>query len=348
MVHFATLFDRNYLARGLMLLESLRRHCPSFELYVLCLDDVTYEAMAAVGREQPGVIPVGLPELEAADPDLRAARANRSPVEYYFTLSPCLPLYLLRRYGCGHICTLDADQLFYADPTPLFGLLERRSVLITPHNFAPGLESARKFGAFNVSFQVFKNDPAGLGCLERWRSQCLEWCKDVYDEERGRFADQKYLDEWPALLGDRLHVFDHPGVGLAAWNVNRFGLAKDGAGYRVDGEPLVLFHFHGFKQLSARWAGNRFGLYHVRPTPELLELYGDYWRRLQEKQAPVGDGADHGVRWPTAGRLLERLVEERSLFRRRGDGRLRYVRLPGLVRSLLRLLARCTRRSSPG
>jgi hypothetical protein len=340
MLHFATLFDRNFLARGMVLYDSLRRHCPAFTLYVLCLDDATHGEIAAAAKTHPGLVPIHLREIEAHDPALRAARADRSLIEYYFTLSPCLPLYVLKRHGPDHVCTLDADQLFFSDPTPLFGLLRDHSVLITAHNFSPGLEEARKFGVYNVSFQVFKHDAVAVDCLERWRSQCLDWCKDEYDEPTGRFADQKYLDGWPALLGDRLHVFGRPGVGLAAWNFNRFSLSKGGSGYLVDGEPLMLVHFHGFKPFSARLAGNSFGLYHVRPCPVLAEIYAEYWGLLREKQARLGDVTERGVRGPSSGRLFERLAKEKTLYCRFVGDRIRHVRISRLGRWLIRLLAR--------
>jgi hypothetical protein len=340
MLHFATLFDRNFLARGMALCDSLHRHCPVFTLYVLCLDDASHEEITAAAERRPGIVPIHLREIEAHDPALKAARTDRSLIEYYFTLSPCLPLYVLKRYGPDHVCTLDADQLFFSDPTPLFGLLRDHSVLITAHDFSPGLEEFRKYGAYNVSFQIFKHDDVARGCLERWRSQCLDWCKDEYDEPSGRFADQKYLDGWPSLLGDRLHVFSRPGVGLAAWNFNRFRLSKGESGYLVDGQPLMLVHFHGFKPFSPRLAGNSFGLYRVRPCPILAEIYAEYWGHLREKQARLGDVTERGVRGPSYGRLFERLAKEKTLYFRFVGKRIRHVRVSKLEGLLARLLAR--------
>lgn len=339
-LHFASLFDRNYLARGLALHDSLRRHCPEFAFYVLCLDDLTYREVSRVSLRDPALIPIRLSELEERDHALRAARADRTLIEYYFTLSPCLPLYILRKYGPAHVCTLDADQLFYADPTPLFSRLSNHAVMVTAHNFSPGLEASRKFGTFNVSFQVFRNDPVALGCLERWREQCLEWCKDIYDAALDRFADQKYLDAWPALLGDQLHVISHPGVGLAVWNIERFKLTRSARGYEVAGQPLILYHFHGFKLLSSRWAGNGFWPYHVRPSKALRALYADYWERLEVRPGSKDGTGDRGIRRPTSGRMIGRMLEEDTLFYRLKRGWIVHVRLPGLVRWVLARLGR--------
>jgi len=38
-----TLFDHNYLDKGLVMIESLLKHDPELEIHVLCLDDKTFD-----------------------------------------------------------------------------------------------------------------------------------------------------------------------------------------------------------------------------------------------------------------------------------------------------------------
>lgn len=76
---------------------------------------------------------------------------------------------------------------------------------------------------------------------------CLAWCRDVLDGDR--FADQKYLDQFPARF-ERVQALDHPGANLAPWNLDRHQLTCDAEGrLLVDGRPLIFFHFHGLRQV---------------------------------------------------------------------------------------------------
>src|SRR5438067_11548647 len=80
---FATLFDRRYLPRGLVLYRSLRAHCAAFRLHIFCMDAETKSTLEAL--ELPSAVIVGLDELEEHDPALRSVRAKRSPIEYCWT-----------------------------------------------------------------------------------------------------------------------------------------------------------------------------------------------------------------------------------------------------------------------
>ena len=77
---YCTLFDRNYLSRGLALFRSLQRHEPSAKVVVLCLDAATRDALATLALASAELIP--LEELERCDPALKGVRDARLPAEY--------------------------------------------------------------------------------------------------------------------------------------------------------------------------------------------------------------------------------------------------------------------------
>src|SRR2546421_9362218 len=109
---FCTYFDHRYLTRGLALYESLQRHAGGADLHVLCMDELAAAALRELALPRLHVIPIA--ELERADPELAASRATRSTIEYYFTTSPSLPLYLLdQNPELESVTYVDADLFFF-------------------------------------------------------------------------------------------------------------------------------------------------------------------------------------------------------------------------------------------
>jgi hypothetical protein len=237
---FCTLFDSNYLFKAIALYDSLERHCPSFHLTAFCFDARAKRLLDQLAL--PHLSTVGLAELEARDPQLPAVRDTRSALEYCCTATPALPLYMLEtRPALGEITYLDADLFFYDDPEPLFRELGDDSVLITPHRFPPHLRHHEVNGLYNVQFMTFRRDSRGLEALHWWHDRCIEWC--YFRLEDGKFADQKYLDDWPERF-EGVHVLRHKGGGLAPWNVSGYSLGEANGHVLVDNDPLVFFHFH--------------------------------------------------------------------------------------------------------
>jgi hypothetical protein len=110
------------------------------------------------------------------------ARRTVSKVEYYFTLSPVMPLYLFERHkDIGILNYLDSDLYFMSSPKPLYDELGGKSLLIVEHRFPRRLKRLERCGRFNVQFQLYRNDEAARGCLRWWRGKCLEWCRDQVD-----------------------------------------------------------------------------------------------------------------------------------------------------------------------
>lgn len=292
MLSFTTYFDKNYLSRGIVLYDSLKENCVEFELYILCLDEFTENYFKINEQRFPNVKTLLLADIESDDTALKACKANRNTIEYYFTLSPCLPLYLLKKFNLSHICSLDADILFLSDPKLLFDYLNEYSIIITPHKFSKEIAEHIKFGKYNVSFQIFKNDETGISCLETWRNQCIEWCYDTFDQENNRFADQKYLDNWIVRYPQKVkELFDNVS-GLAPWNLNNFMIEKKGDVYYSNGERIVFYHFHHFKTLTTKVATNGFYFYRAKQYKAIDLLYLEYWNKLDELNKISGNYKD--------------------------------------------------------
>lgn len=270
---FCTLFDVNYLPRGLVLYRSLERCCPSFRLWVFCMDAASEEALRRL--DLPDVRIVALRDLERHDRALLGTKADRTQVEYCWTATPAVCRYVLETEPeAQEVTYLDADLMFFSDPAPLFEELGDEAVLIVPHRYAPEhLHKEPTSGRYNVEWLTFRRDPDGLAALHWWHERCIEWC--YFRWEDGKLGDQKYLDEFPVLF-DRVHALRHPGGGLAPWNVANHELREAGGGVLVDGELLVFYHFHSLRLFEpTRFARVASSIGYVRPGVPPSDLY---WR----------------------------------------------------------------------
>jgi hypothetical protein len=241
MRHYCTYFDRRYLPRGLALFHSLQTQAQAFCLHVLCLDDTCYDILVRANFEQ--LKPIRLPDLEAYDAELASARGRRTLVEYYFTLTAVLPLFLFDSDpSITLISYLDSDLFFFGNPEEIFEEMGSASVLIVGHRFPPAGKFREINGIYNVSLISWRSDKDGRACLEWFRERTLEWCCDAVEETR--FADQKYLDDWPVRFSS-VHVLQHKGCNVAPFNFENYRLSGRGDQLFVDEAPLIFYHFHG-------------------------------------------------------------------------------------------------------
>src|SRR5262245_24480335 len=239
---FCTLFDSNYLAKGLVMLESLHRHAPNAEAYVLCMDDTAHRLLQKFALANTTLLKLS----DVEDKDLLRVKSSRSRSEYCWTLSPALCRYVIEAdKEADFVVYLDADLMFFSSVDPLFSEMKGASIAITEHRYSAAVEHLLAFGRFNVQWVVFRRDATGIACLARWRTQCIEWCHAWLED--GRFGDQKYLDEWPERYGAGAHIVSHPGAGVAPWNVFTSAVTAANNGFLIDGRPLVFYHYHGLQ-----------------------------------------------------------------------------------------------------
>ena len=242
--HFCTYFDHRYLTRGMALAASLHTHCSAAVLWVLCLTPDCHAAMTRLAL--PGVRLLSMEDFENRHPRLAAVKAQRQPLEYYYTCTPFLPAHVLRENpGIASVTYLDADMFFFDTPEPVLRATEEASIVLSPHRFPPSRKGCERFGVFNVGWIGLRNDEDALAMLDWWATQCVEWCEEHV--EPNRYADQKYLDEVPNRFCN-VHLLDNPGVNAAIWNLGNLTAETFNGRVRLSGEPLVCFHFHYFRQ----------------------------------------------------------------------------------------------------
>lgn len=275
--HFCTLFDSNFLPYGLSLLESLEEHCPNFKLWILCMDKLAEAQLKSFNLKNIELI--HLDEIE--NDRLLQIKESRSKGEYCWTLTPFLPGFILNKSKeIKRITYLDADLFFFESPKTLIReLLEsKKDVLITEHAFAPEYDQSEKSGRFCVQFLTFQANKGAFEILNWWQDRCIEWCFNRCEE--GKFGDQKYLDQWPTLFCEKIHILEQKSKTQAPWNANFFS----------DAAP-VFFHFHGLRIISDKKIRLFLGYEINRKKMLLYKKYIDVFKRkitlMQKNGIPI-------------------------------------------------------------
>lgn len=274
MEHYCTLFDHTYLSRGLTLYRSLQDHHPGeFVLWVLCLDDLTHDAITKFDAH--GLRPIPLSEFERHDAAVALTKRSRSLAEYYFSCTAAWCLFLLRQFPeITRITYLDADLYFFSDPSPIFHEMDEASILIIPHRFPSQMTLLeQQFGIYNVGLLSFANDEIGRECLVWWRERCLEWCFDRVED--GKFADQKYLDDWPQRFAN-VKILHHKGANLAPWNWVNYKIRTADGRIMVDEQVLIFYHYQGLKLLNPWMYDPGYADYGRMPAETRDQLYPPY------------------------------------------------------------------------
>ncbi|WP_104692898.1 glycosyl transferase [Helicobacter pametensis] len=294
MHHYCTLFDSNYLTRGIAMLESLHKHSQNYHLYILAFDDLAYHTLIELAY--PHVTVISMHKFE--DPTLLSIKPTRTRGEYCWTCTPSLILYCIETYRLSHCTYLDADLYFYADPSILIHEMKGASILITRHRYTPRYNQEKTSGIYCVQFMTFYSDQRGMKALRWWRERCIEWCYARF--ENGKFGDQKYLDDWMTRF-EGVHVLQHLGGGLAPWNIQQFSHISP-----------IFYHFHHLKFIGEDKID--LGPYFLPPL-SIQTIYAPYIKHLLILRQKFGSNNFDGRStppwtWKTPLRYIKRKLQK--------------------------------------
>ena len=242
----------------------MKRHLQDYVLWVLCVDDYTYEVL--VRLQLTNVRLLKLSDLETLE--LLSVKPGRSIREYCWTLTPFAPRFVFEADpSVCRVTYLDADLWFRKTPQPIFDELisSGKHVLITDHAYAPEYDQSSTSGQYCVQFMTFTRH-GGESVLKSWEQSCIEWCFARYED--GKFGDQKYLDEWPQRYGHSVHVLSDKELALAPWNASRFPFGNS-----------IFYHFQGLRIISQNQID--VGNYYL-PKPLIRHVYQPYYQDLRE------------------------------------------------------------------
>ncbi len=294
MNYFCTLFDSNYLSRGLALLESLEENSDNFHLFIFAFDSNCLKILRSLKNKNISII--SLEEFE--DESLLRVKPTRSKAEYCWTCTPAIISYCMKNFSIKECTYVDADIYFFSNPQILLDeIAEKHSALITEHRYTPEYDQTKTSGKYCVQFMTFKNTPDSLSILEWWKAKCIEWCFSRFED--GKFGDQKYLDDWPQRF-PTTHELSHLGGGMAPWNIQQYDLFVENNklfAKKKDNAlafPVVFYHFHAVRFLTEKTID--FGEYKLEKDI-LTNIYRPYClhlEKIQQKIQPIENIDIHG------------------------------------------------------
>ncbi|BBK43598.1 hypothetical protein STVA_36180 [Allostella vacuolata] len=235
----------NYLARAAVLMDSVARHLPGHDRYLVLAAD-------GVAPGDVAIYPAGTRLLTPADvavPDLDLRRRLYNVTEFCTSIKPDMLGWLLDQ-GYDEVLYVDPDIVFFAPPDEIAAAFAAGAdIVLTPHLVTASdhpqwaLRAVSLSGQFNLGFIGLGAGAEARRALEWWRARIAMHC--VEDAANGVFVDQKAVDFFASLFPGA-HVIRHPGYNVAYWNLHERRLQQVGGGYRAAGQELAFFHFSGF------------------------------------------------------------------------------------------------------
>ncbi len=314
-----TIASANYIAYAATLMQSVRAAEPDAARFIILADTPRSFAGLDLAATVIGCETLGIATLPAM-------QRLYSVLEFNTALKPFAFRHMFETLGFAEACYLDPDILVLAPLAPALDPLAQHSVVLTPHLSAPlddGLEPSDltilQSGVYNLGFAAMRDDADARRLLLWWGERCRLHCR--VDLARHMFTDQRWMDLAPSFV-PRLAILHHPGCNVAYWNLahRMVETGADGA-WRVNGEPLIFFHFSGLvpddERLLSRHE-SRFRDAVPAPAAALARRYRDLlhangWRRTRSLTYGFGSFADGRPIEPAMRRWLVRAVDEGRL-----------------------------------
>ena len=243
--NYCTLFDKNYLDKGITMIDSLSLVATEYRIFVLTMDVYTYHALNERYKENARIELVNMDSF--LNDKLIEAKSNRSVAQFCWTCTASLIQYLFTNYNLYACTYIDSDMYFFRDPSILVDelLLSGKDVQVIEHGFKDdilGRAELKRNGRFCVEFNTFLNNTNGNKVLSDWVDKTIEYCSN-------EMSDQYYVNQWLDRY-DCINIIKNKGAGVAPWNINRYKLSEfreELIDVYCDGEkssiPLIFYHF---------------------------------------------------------------------------------------------------------
>ena len=247
-MHFYTSVNNHYMAKAIVLAESVKRHVRGATFTLVLADTIPPELDQA---SMPFDEIVTIEDLGLPTPNVRLWIYQHTVVELCTAVKGQALVNFLER-GEDKVIYLDPDIEVFDTLDELDHLIDEYDVLLTPHQTVPE-ENRRDIvnneicslmhGVYNFGFYAVRRSERGLAFARWWRDRLMDFCYD--DIPHGIFTDQKWGDLVPAMF-DGVYIVKSPAYNVSTWNLTHREITEKDGRYYVNGLPLQFYHFSGF------------------------------------------------------------------------------------------------------
>lgn len=308
-----TIAAKNYLAQTRCLTESFLAQHPDGRVFVLLVDtpepglDLSQERFTTVNVRQLNI------------PEFGKMAFRYDVLELCTAVKPFFLEYLFNEFRPAELLFFDPDIYFYSPLTSASAALADANILLVPHILHPAPPEAidseltvLMCGVYNLGFIGLRMNQQVAAFLRWWQERLREHC--LQDVQNGLFVDQRWVDLAPIYF-EGVRVLDDPGYNLGHWNLHERRLERRGTSWRVNGQPLVSFHYSGYEPDQVRFLSRHRERMLLEPSSPLLTLVEEYQRAVYahgyESTARLDYAFgrfDNGVSIPPAARRLWRQI----------------------------------------
>ncbi|AGK97900.1 putative nucleotide-diphospho-sugar transferase [Clostridium pasteurianum] len=237
--YFCTLTSQQYIIRCIALYKSLKNTINNFNLYICCMDDISFSTLQNMSLKN--VILIHVNDVE--NNELLKVKHNRDIQEYSWTMKAPLILYVLKNFNVDSIVYCDSDIFFFKNPNKIFNQWKGHDIFLCKQRVSN--DYARFHGNYQAGLIGFRNNKNCYDILKWWKQKCIEWCYSSAQPELGRWGDQKYLDKLPMLFSN-IKIINHLGIDAAAWNLiihNNYKIHTKYNDVYIENSKLIVYHF---------------------------------------------------------------------------------------------------------
>lgn len=240
-----TIVAKSHLSYARLLARSFRQHHPDVPFYVLLAD----EGSGWVDASAEPFILVTLEQL--AMPHVERVRFRYDQQPFTYACTPAL-MAALHRLGHDEVIYFKQETLVLAPLSPLFDLLQRHPVVVTPHLVTPLTgpdagdreQNILQSGVYNIGVLGVSARAPGPDLLGWWADRLSQHCR--HDVPNGMHFEQRWMDLAPAFFG--VHILRDPAFNIGHWSLPERRVTHDATGtVLVDGTALRVFRFSGYR-----------------------------------------------------------------------------------------------------